>query len=147
MDRRTPIAPTITVVPTGALDLALWMIRRWGTGPRSPRKFRTSDVVLNERSQNYENRHGLAGMAMSAAMFASDHPYHGRRSAVADLRQTSPSAEFFTYYHPANASLVLAGDIETSAFDLADSTSGDLPAGPDRRRSARRLARGGANLV
>jgi zinc protease len=39
--------------------------------------------------------------------------------------------EFFRrYYHPANASLVLAGDIETErAFDLAGQYFGDLPTG------------------
>ena len=40
--------------------------------------------------------------------------------------------EFFaTYYHPANASLSLAGDIETeTAFALAQDYFGDLLAGP-----------------
>ena len=35
------------------------------------------DVVLNERRQNYENRpYGLASMAVMAALFPPDHPYH-----------------------------------------------------------------------
>src|SRR5690606_27959230 len=39
---------------------------------------------------------------------------------------------FSTYYHPGNASLVLAGDIDTeTAFDLAERYFGDIPAGPD----------------
>ena len=40
--------------------------------------------------------------------------------------------EFFqTYYHPANASLSLAGDIDTEqAFELAEKYFGGLPAGP-----------------
>jgi zinc protease len=39
-------------------------------------------------------------------------------------------AFFRTYYHPANASLVIAGDIESDrAFDLADTYFGDLPSG------------------
>jgi zinc protease len=38
---------------------------------------------------------------------------------------------FRTYYHPGNASLVLAGDIDTErAFDLASRYFGQLPAGP-----------------
>jgi zinc protease len=39
--------------------------------------------------------------------------------------------EFFrTYYHPANASLVLAGDIDTGhGFELAEAYFGDIPAG------------------
>ena len=56
--------------------------------------------------------------------------------------------EFFqTYYHAGNASLSLAGDIETEqAFDLAEKYFGGLPRGPGggsrpRRRTTRRRAR------
>ena len=59
--------------------------------------------------------------------------------------------EFFqTYYHPANASLSLAGDVETEqAFDLAEQYFGGLPAGPDGRARARgrRKLDANANLV
>jgi zinc protease len=94
------------------------------------------DVVLNERRQNYENRpYGLAGLALSAAMFAPDHPYHWPTIGSADdIRAASIDMvrEFFQrYYHPANASLALAGDVETEqAFDLAEQYFGSLPAGP-----------------
>jgi zinc protease len=94
------------------------------------------DVVLNERRQNYENRpYGLAGMALSAAMFAPDHPYHWLTIGSADdLRAASLDLvrDFFqTYYHPGNASLSIAGDIETErAFDLAGQYFGELPTGP-----------------
>ena len=93
------------------------------------------EVVLNERRQNYENRpYGLAGMAISAALFPPDHPYHWVTIGSADdLRAASLDEvrEFFaTYYHPANASLALAGDIEPErAFDLAERYFGDIPAG------------------
>ena len=45
------------------------------------------DVVLNERRQNYENRpYGLAPMAMLAALFPPDHPYHWTTiGEIADL--------------------------------------------------------------
>ena len=69
------------VVPTGALELALWMESdRMGylLPALTEAKFTNQrDVVLNERRQNYENRpYGLAPMAMLAALFPPDHPYH-----------------------------------------------------------------------
>jgi zinc protease len=128
------------VVPTGALDLALWMESdRMGyllpalTGPKFDNQ---REVVLNERRQNYENRpYGLAGIAVSAALFPSDHPYHWPTIGAADdLRAASIDdvRDFFkAYYHPGNASLSLAGDLEIEqAFDLAEQYFGDLPRGP-----------------
>jgi zinc protease len=127
------------VVPTGALDLALWM-ESDRMGYLLPALTRTKfenqrDVVLNERRQNYENRpYGLAGIALSAALFPPDHPYHWLTIGSADdLRAASLDEvrEFFsTFYHPANASLTLAGDIDAErAFALADKYFGDIPAG------------------
>ena len=128
------------VVPTGALDLALWMESdRMGylLPALTEAKFNNQrDVVINERRQNYENRpYGLAGMALSAAMYPPDHPYHWLTiGSAADLRASTLDevhAFFKTYYHPANASLSLAGDIETGeAFELAERFFGDLAPGP-----------------
>ena len=128
------------VVPTGALDLALWMESdRMGylLPALTDRKFENQrEVVLNERRQNYENRpYGLAGIALSAAMFAPQHPYSWPTIGSADdLRAATIDdvrAFFQTYYHPSNASLALAGDVETEqAFELAEKYFGDLAPGP-----------------
>ena len=127
------------VVPTSALDLALWMEsdRMAYLLPALTReRFETQrDVVLNERRQNYENRpYGLAMMALVAALYPPDHPYNWMTIGSAeDIRAMDfdEVREFFrTYYHPSNASLVLAGDITADrAFDLADRYFGDIPAG------------------
>ena len=127
------------VVPTGALDLALWMESdRMGylLPALTKEKFENQrEVVLNERRQNYENRpYGLAGMAISEALFPPDHPYQWLTIGSADdLRamQLDDVREFFsTYYHPANASLSLAGDIDPEeGFQLAESYFGALPPG------------------
>jgi zinc protease len=127
------------VVPTSALDLALWMESdRMGylLPAVTAQRFETQrDVVLNERRQNYENRpYGLALMAITATLFPPEHPYHWMTIGDADdiraMRLEDVQAFFRTYYHPANASLVIAGDIETArAFDLAERYFGDLPAG------------------
>jgi zinc protease len=112
------------VMPTGALELALWMESdRMGylLPALTRQKFSNQrDVVLNERRQNYENRpYGLAPMAMLAALFPPEHPYHWTTiGEVADLQaaELDDVRQFFErYYHPANASISLAGDIEPEA--------------------------------
>ena len=112
------------VVPTNALELALWMESdRMGylLPALTEAKFSNQrDVVLNERRQNYENRpYGLAPMAVLAALFPPDHPYHWTTiGEIADLnavRLDEVHAFFRRYYHPANASLTLAGDIDPEA--------------------------------
>jgi zinc protease len=125
------------VVPTGALELALWMESdRMGylLPALTKEKFENQrEVVLNERRQNYENRpYGLAGMAISAALFPPDHPYHWLTIGSADdLRAASIDEvrQFFaTYYHPANASLALAGDVDPErGFELAERYFGEIP--------------------
>ena len=128
------------VVPTSAIDRALWMEsdRMGYLLPAVTRdRFETQrDVVLNERRQNYENRpYGMAIMAITSALYPPDHPYSWMTIGSADdiraMQLEDVQAFFRTYYHPSNASLVLAGDIETArAFELADQYFGDLPPGP-----------------
>jgi len=127
------------VVPTSALDRALWMEsdRMGFLLPALTReRFETQrDVVLNERRQSYENRpYGMVMMALSAALYPPDHPYSWMTIGSAeDIRamQLEDVQEFFrTYYHPANASLVLAGDVDTErAFELAEAYFGEIPGG------------------
>lgn len=128
------------VVPTNALELALWMESdRMGylLPALTEAKFSNQrDVVLNERRQNYENRpYGLAPMAMLAALYPADHPYHWTTiGEIADLHaaKLDDVRQFFsTYYHPANASLAIAGDVDTEpTLDLVRRYFEDLPAGP-----------------
>jgi zinc protease len=127
------------VVPSGALELALWMESdRMGylLPALTQAKFDNQrDVVLNERRQNYENRpYGLASMALLAALFPPDHPYHWATiGEIADLQAVKLDevhAFFRRYYHPGNASLAIAGDIDVvRTLDLVTQYFGELPAG------------------
>jgi zinc protease len=127
------------VVPANALELALWMESdRMGylLPALTEAKFANQrDVVLNERRQNYENRpYGLAPMALLAALYPPDHPYHWTTiGEIADLQAVQLDevhAFFRRYYHPANASVALAGDIDTEeGFALVDRYFGDIDAG------------------
>ncbi|MEO6238540.1 MAG: pitrilysin family protein [Vicinamibacterales bacterium] len=127
------------VVPTNALDLALWMESdRMGylLPALTDAKFGNQrDVVLNERRQNYENRpYGLAGMAIVAALYPPDHPYHwltiGEAADIRAAQIDDVRAFFQRYYHPANASLALAGDIdEHTGLALAERYFAEIPGG------------------
>jgi len=127
------------VVPTGALELALWMESdRMGhllPALTAARFENQRDVVLNERRQNYENRpYGMATMATVAALYPPDHPYHWLTiGSPEDLRAASLDevrAFFERYYHPGNASLAIAGDVtEAEAVSLADTYFGEIPSG------------------
>jgi zinc protease len=127
------------VVPNNALELALWMESdRMGylLPALTDAKFNNQrEVVLNERRQNYENRpYGLAGMALLAELYPPDHPYHWLTiGAAEDIRTAHPDdvREFFkTYYHPRNASLALAGDVDPDeALRLAERYFGELRPG------------------
>ena len=127
-------------VPREAVERALWLESdRMGylLPALSADKLATQrGVVLNERRQNYENRpYGLAMMALAAAHFPSPHPYHWPTIGMpADLHavQLDDVREFFAaHYHPGNASLAIAGDIETDeALALAARHFAEIPAGP-----------------
>ncbi|MEN3337634.1 MAG: zinc protease [Acidobacteriota bacterium] len=129
------------VVPTNALELALWMESdRMGylLPALTDAKFENQrEVVLNERRQNYENRpYGFAGMALAAALYAPDHPYHWATIGGADdiraARLDDVKAFFQTYYRPRNASLALAGDVDTdTVLALATDYFGPIEGGDE----------------
>src|SRR3954447_17243651 len=134
------------VVPTGALELALFLESdRMGflLPALTDKKFTTQrEVVINERRQNYENRpYGLAGIATTAALYPADHPYHWPTIGYTpDLRQATLDdvRDFFArHYHPGNASIALAGDIDPPAAHRP-------AAAPARPRPAPRPAPGRA---
>jgi zinc protease len=129
------------VVPRNALELAIWMESdRMGylLPALTDAKFENQrEVVLNERRQNYENRpYGFAGMALVGALYQPDHPYHwltiGAAEDIRAARLDDVRAFFQTYYRPRNASLTLAGDVNTSeVLAMATDYFGGLDAGDE----------------
>jgi zinc protease len=127
------------VVPSNAVELALWMEsdRMGYLLPALTReKFENQrDVVLNERRQNYENRpYGLVPAVLAEALFPPEHPYSWLTIGVPDdLRAASLDdvhAFFRRHYHPANASLAIAGDVDAAQVrDLVQRYFGDIPGG------------------
>ena len=108
-------------IPSNYLDLALWLESdRMGFLLEALDQERFDlqrDVVKNERRQSYENRpYGTAHLTLQEALFPSPHPYHwptiGSQEDLnnADLKDVK---DFFKrFYHPSNASICVAGDIE-----------------------------------
>jgi len=74
-------------------------------------------VVRNERRQNYENRpYGKADLLVPQLMYPKGHPYHlsviGSHEDLEAATLEDVKSFFATYYLPANASLVVAGDFD-----------------------------------
>ena len=108
-------------LPASALELALFLESdRMGYLLPSMSPARVDgqrDVVKNERRQSYENRpYGLAMPTLFEHLYPTNHPYHW--PVIGYMRDLTAASyedvvEFFQkYYTPANASLVVAGDID-----------------------------------
>jgi zinc protease len=93
------------------------------------------DVVKNERRQVHENTpYGMAEIYIAQALYPEDHPYHWPViGSMEDLTAASHQdvADFFRrFYGPANASVVIAGDVDAKEVRaLAGKWFGDVPAG------------------
>ncbi|MCG6923912.1 MAG: insulinase family protein [Acidobacteria bacterium] len=91
------------------------------------------DVVKNERRQSYENRpYGIFWERLPGALFPEGHPYSWPViGSMADLSAASYEdvVDFFKkWYGPANASVVIAGDVDTERIRrLAEKWFGEIP--------------------
>jgi zinc protease len=100
------------------------------------------DVILNERRERYENRpYGMAPLLIAEALWPRGHPYHTPTIGYPeDLRATTVNdarAFFARHYAPANALVVIAGDLEPGhARSLAERYLGAIPARPPAASTA-----------
>ena len=127
-------------VPANALELALFLESdRMGylldaMNPKTVDAQR--DVVKNERRQSYENRpYGMADITLNEMLYPDGHPYHWPVIGyMPDLTAASYDdvVNFFkAYYTPANASLVVAGDIDPARTrQLVEKWFSDVKPGP-----------------
>jgi zinc protease len=127
-------------LPANALELALFLESdRMGflLDTMSPERVNGQrDVVKNERRQSYENApYGMAQIRMTELMYPKDHPY--RWPVIGYMEDLTAAThedvvEFFKqYYAPANASLVIAGDINPAeARKKVEHWFADVKAGP-----------------
>lgn len=109
-------------VPSHELETALWLEsdRMGFLLPLVTEKSLKNqiDVVQNERRQSVENRpYGLMMEKVNQTLYPKPHPYFG--DVIGSMDDISAATlddvhEFFkTYYTPANATLVIAGDFDS----------------------------------
>lgn len=125
-------------VPPNALELPLFLESDrmgWLLDVMTPARVdQQREVVKNERRQSYENSpYGLAPLVLAEAVYPPGHPYSWPTiGSMADLSAASRddvAAFFRRWYGPANASVVIAGDIEVEkAFALAEKWFSPVPA-------------------
>jgi zinc protease len=126
-------------IPSNALDLALFLESdRMGflLDAMSPKTVDAQrDVVKNERRESYENApYGMAPIEIAQMLYPKGHPYSWPTIGyMEDLSAASYAdvVQFFkTYYQPANASLVIAGDIDpVKARASVERWFADVPVG------------------
>jgi zinc protease len=126
-------------VPTSAFDLALWMESdRMGhlLGAIDQKKLdEQRGVVQNEKRQRENEPYSVAEDLIIAATWPANHPYaHSVIGSMEDLNAASLADVhdwFTTSYGAANATIVVAGDIDAAtAFEKVKKYFGDIPPGP-----------------
>ena len=126
-------------VPTGALDLALFLESdRMGhlLGAVTQEKLDNQrGVVQNEKRQGDNNPYGLLRYEIFENLFPTGHPYHHSTiGSMGDLNSASLGdvKKWFTdNYGPNNAVLVIAGDVDlATAKAKVGEWFGDIPRGP-----------------
>ncbi|MEI2766073.1 MAG: pitrilysin family protein [Dermatophilaceae bacterium] len=124
-------------VPTGALELALWLEAdrhaRLLAAVTQENLDNQRDVVKEEKRQRYDNTpYGNALIDVYATVFPPDHPYHHPTiGSMADLQAATLSDvhEFYaTHYGPNNSVLTLVGDVDPpAAIAAVERHFGPLP--------------------
>jgi len=127
-------------VPSNALELALFLESdRMGhlLDSMTPKTVDAQrDVVKNERRQSVENQpYGIAQVVLNEMLYPEGHPYHwpviGYMPDLTAASYEDVVAFFEKFYAPSNASLVVAGDIDSAAARrLVEKWFSDVKAAP-----------------
>lgn len=130
----------VETVPTGALELALFMESdRMGyllPAVTQDKLDKQRSVVQNEKRQGDNQPYGLMDYAVGEGLFPVGHPY--RHSTIGSMRDIEAATLadvrkwFRDHYGPNNVVLVLTGDIDaTTARPMVEKWFGAIARGPD----------------
>ncbi|MDX1643013.1 MAG: pitrilysin family protein [Thermoanaerobaculia bacterium] len=137
-------------VPTGALDLALWLESdRMGhllPALDQEKLDEQRDVVRNEKRQSENQPYGRVPELLSRSLYPPEHPYSwpiiGYVEDLDAATLTDVENWFTTWYRPSNAVVVISGAIEPEkAIAAVERHFGDIPPGPPLERPGRWIAR------
>jgi zinc protease len=127
-------------LPANRLELALWLESERMAflldGLDQTKLDTQREVVRNERRQSVENTpYGKAEVRLVELLFPKPHPYHGAVIGSHEDLQAATLEDvksfFRTFYVPANASLVIAGDFDPAkARALVEKYFGPIPRSP-----------------
>ena len=135
----------VETLPTGALDLALFMESdRMGhlLGAVTQDKLdKQRGVVQNEKRQGDNDPYGLVEYAIGEGLFPVGHPYrHSTIGSMADLDAADIADVrkwFVDNYGPNNVVIALTGDIDAAtARPQVERWFGAIPRGPEVRQPA-----------
>jgi len=130
-------------VPSSALDLALWLESdRMGhlVGAISQAKLdEQRGVVQNEKREGENEPYGKVWDFLTPRLYPANHPYSwtviGSMEDLDAAKLDDVKEWFQTHYGPANAVLVVAGDVDAkTAREKVEHYFGDIPSGPPTAR-------------
>jgi predicted Zn-dependent peptidase len=124
------------VLPAHELPLALWLeADRMGFFARDfdeQRLVTQQSVVRSERRQRYEDvPFGAERFAVAEALYPDGHPLRfltiGRHDDIQAATYDDVLAFYRTWYVPANATLVISGDVDDDVLDTVERYFGRFP--------------------
>lgn len=133
----------ITTVPADYVEMALWIEgERMGYAASTVTRAHlraVQRVVANERRQGLDAEpYATLGIQLAKALYPAEHPFHAHHiGSLFDIAAATP-AEARTFmrrwYHPANATLVLVGDLPPPTRTWIEKYFGSLPGAPPPSR-------------
>lgn len=138
----TDVTNYFLTLPAPNIETAFWLesdrMKELGFNEHSLEVQR--DVVVEEFRQVYLNQPYGQAMLELRPMAFKEHPYRWNTIGmniehVQKTRMEDVKAFFDRYYHPANAILVVGGNVSVEGVkELAEKWFGDIPAGPKNER-------------
>lgn len=137
-------------IPVSALDRVLWLesdrMGHFINAVTQERLDEQREVVINEKKQKDNKPYGKSDYKLLASIFPHGHPYSwstiGSFDDINNASLDDARKWFNTYYGAANATIVIAGDVEAKKIkEKVDYYFGHIKPGPMIDRAERWIAK------